>query len=51
MRMYLYRPILGSPHFWQTDKALVDWSTIHQQRQNWRVAGVDNTGATVYGLS
>ena len=31
MRMYLYRPILGSPHFWQADKTLVDWSTIHQR--------------------
>jgi hypothetical protein len=38
MRMYLYRPVLGSPHFWQTDKAppflkprLLDRSTIHQR--------------------
>jgi hypothetical protein len=58
--MYLYRPVLGSPHFWQTDKAprflkprLFDWSTIHQRPKigvsHWGVAGVDNTGASGLG--
>ena len=46
MRMYLYRPILGSPHFWQTDKALVDWSTIRQRPKLACRGGVDNTGAS-----
>jgi hypothetical protein len=31
MRMYLYWPVLGFPHFWQIDEALLDWSTIHQR--------------------
>ena len=44
--MYLYRPILGSPHFWQTDKALVDWSTIRQRPKLACRGGVDNTGAS-----
>src|SRR5258708_20226075 len=40
MRMYLYRPVLGSPHFWQADKPprflkprLLDLSTIHHRQQ------------------
>ena len=31
MRMYLYPPILGSPHFWQTDKARF----LKEQRRCW----------------
>src|SRR5260370_21821055 len=31
MRMYLYPPILGSPHFWQTDKARF----LQEQRKCW----------------
>ena len=49
--MYLYRPVLGSPHFWQTDKAPQFlkprfWiGPPSTSAQNWRVARVDNMGA------
>jgi hypothetical protein len=48
--MYLYRPILGSPHFWQTDKALLDWSTIHQCPKL-ACVGVSTRAHRIYGLS
>ena len=51
MRMYLYRPILGSPHFWQTDKALVDWSTIHQRPKLACRGGLTTRAHRVYALS